>query len=70
MPAVRKSYFNFCSEHCEKLKDLSEDKSSLYEMLYDVLIRGHDEEKEAFDRFFFVLEVAKNSFRFSEHSVH
>ena len=54
MPAVRKSYFNFCSEHCEKLKDLSEDKSSLYEMLYDVLIRGHDEEKEAFDRFFIV----------------
>ncbi|MCH3998546.1 MAG: NACHT domain-containing protein [Lachnospiraceae bacterium] len=38
--------------NCEKLKDLTEDKSSLYEMLYDVLIRGHDEEKEAFDRFF------------------
>lgn len=38
--------------NCEKLKDLNGDKSSLYEMLYDVLIRGHDEEKEAFDRFF------------------
>lgn len=38
--------------NCEKLKELNGDKSSLYEMLYDVLIRGHDEEKEAFDRFF------------------
>jgi hypothetical protein len=38
--------------NCEKLKDLNGDKSSLYEMLYNVLIRGHDEEKQAFDRFF------------------
>lgn len=38
--------------NCEKLKNLNEDKTPLYEMLYDVLIRGHDEEKEAFERIF------------------
>jgi 23S rRNA maturation mini-RNase III len=38
--------------NCEKIKNLNGDKTTLYEMLYDVLIRGHDEEKEAFERIF------------------
>lgn len=36
----------------EKLMKLNGDKTRFYELMYDVLIRGHDEEKEAFDRFF------------------
>ncbi|MEY8763162.1 MULTISPECIES: NACHT domain-containing protein [Clostridium] len=36
----------------EKLMEFNGDKTRFYELMYDVLIRGHDEGKEAFDRFF------------------
>lgn len=35
-----------------KLKSFRGNKIQFYELLYDALIRGHDEEKPAFDRFF------------------
>lgn len=40
----------------EKLKDINKSKTAFYEILYDALIRGHDEEKEAFDRIFHSVE--------------
>lgn len=36
----------------EEIKKLNGDKARFYELLYDMLIRGHDEDKESFDRFF------------------
>lgn len=36
----------------EKLCDLAGNKAKFYELLYEALIRSHDEEKESFDRFF------------------
>ena len=38
--------------HYEELKDFAEDKTKFYDLMYRVLINQHDEEKEAFDRFF------------------
>ena len=35
-----------------KLKDFNGNKIHFYELMYNALIRGHDEEKLAFDRFF------------------
>lgn len=39
-------------EHYEKLRDCAGDKAKFYEIMYEALIREHDEEKESFDRFF------------------
>lgn len=36
----------------EKFRDVGERKVGFYEVMYDALIRGHDEDKESFDRFF------------------
>ena len=36
----------------EKFRDEGERKTGFYEVMYDALIRGHDEDKESFDRFF------------------
>ena len=36
----------------EMIRDLKGRKARFYEILYDMLIRGHDEDKESFDRFF------------------
>lgn len=36
----------------EEIRDLKGGKARFYEVLYDMLIRGHDEDKESFDRFF------------------
>lgn len=38
--------------HYEEIKNLQGNKTRFYELLYDMLIRGHDEDKESFDRFF------------------
>lgn len=39
-------------KHYEEIQNLKGDKTRFYELLYDMLIRGHDEDKESFDRFF------------------
>lgn len=39
-------------KHYEEIQKLNGDKTRFYELLYDMLIRGHDEDKESFDRFF------------------
>ena len=36
----------------ERFRDEGERKTGFYEVMYDALIRGHDEDKESFDRFF------------------
>ncbi len=36
----------------EKFRDEGERKVGFYEVMYEALIRGHDEDKESFDRFF------------------
>lgn len=36
----------------EEIQNLQGNKARFYELLYDMLIRGHDEDKESFDRFF------------------
>ena len=36
----------------EEFRDIKNSKARFYEVLYDMLIRGHDEDKESFDRFF------------------
>lgn len=36
----------------EKFRDEGERKTGFYEVMYDALIRSHDEDKESFDRFF------------------
>lgn len=36
----------------EKFRDVGERKVGFYEVMYEALIRGHDEDKESFDRFF------------------
>lgn len=36
----------------EEIRNLGGSKARFYELLYDMLIRGHDEDKESFDRFF------------------
>lgn len=36
----------------EKFRDVGERKVAFYEVMYEVLIKGHDEDKESFDRFF------------------
>lgn len=36
----------------EKFRDAGDRKVGFYEVMYDALIRGHDEDKESFDRFF------------------
>lgn len=36
----------------ERLKKLNGDKLKFYELMYDILIRGHDEDKESYGRFF------------------
>lgn len=38
--------------HYEKLRDCAGDKAKFYKLMYEALIREHDEEKESFDRFF------------------
>ena len=40
----------------EKLKDCRGNKIRFYELMYDALIRGHDEDKQAFDRIFHSVE--------------
>lgn len=39
-------------KHYEEISGLKGNKARFYELLYDMLIRGHDEDKESFDRFF------------------
>lgn len=36
----------------EQLRDFNGDRIRFYDLMYKALIRGHDEEKESFDRFF------------------
>lgn len=36
----------------EKFRDVKDRKVGFYEVMYDALIKGHDEDKESFDRFF------------------
>ncbi len=36
----------------EKFRNVGERKVGFYEVMYEVLIKGHDEDKESFDRFF------------------
>lgn len=38
--------------HYEEIQSLRGDKARFYELLYDMLVRGHDEDKESFDRFY------------------
>ena len=46
---ISHSHIGFCTE---EIRDLQGSKVRFYDILYDMLIRGHDEDKESFDRFF------------------
>ena len=50
--ATNPMFLTIIVKNYEEIQKLNGDKTRFYALLYDMLIRGHDEDKESFDRFF------------------